>query len=65
MAAGLLGIALLMWQTWGLADWSWLDRGLWAFGILFAAAFVGKVAGLLVAHLRLRRTVAELRARLV
>jgi hypothetical protein len=65
MAASLLGIALLMWQTWGLVDWSWLDRGLWAFGILFAAAFVGKLAGLLVARLRLRRTVAALSARFV
>lgn len=64
MAAGLLAIALLMWQTWGLVGWSWLDRGLWAFAILFAAAFVGKVAGLLVARLRLRQAVAELSARL-
>ena len=65
MAAGLIAIALLMWQTWGLIGWSWLDRGLWAVGILFAAALVGKLVGLLVAHLRLRRAVAELSARLV
>lgn len=61
---GLIAIVLLVWLTWGRADWSWLDRGLWAFGILLATGLAGKATGLWKARQRLRQSVAELSVRL-
>jgi hypothetical protein len=62
LLAGLIGIVALIWLTWGREDWSRLERGLWSAGIVFGAALLGKLVGLLAAHLRLRRSLQELSA---
>jgi hypothetical protein len=60
MLAGLVGVAVLTWQTWSRDGWTWHQRGLWGFGLLVTAALLGKLAGLWVARRRLRRSISEL-----